>query len=270
MQRRNFLSNTALMAPAIAAAAVSSIANAQTASTKRTFVLVHGAWHGGWCWARVADRLRAVGHTVFAPTLSGLGERSHLISAQINLDTHITDVINVIEWEELTDVILVGHSYAGTIISGVADRIPSRLSKLIYLDSQLLDQGTSLFDTLPKEMVATRLKTIRETGGGVGAASISPAAFGIKDPADLAWVARRLTPHPVGVYSQPFILKNPLGNGVSKALIDCTVDPLPNLNALKARARSEPGWTVRTLATGHDAMVTAPGPLTQLLVELAG
>src|SRR5206468_6812914 len=134
-------------------------------------VLVHGAWHGGWCWVRVADRLRAAGNTVFTPTLTGLGERSHLISALVNLDTHINDVIQLIEYEELNDVVLVGHSYAGTIIAGVADRIAPRLRRLIFLDSQLIDQGKSLFDSLPKEMVETRLKAIRESGGGVGAAS---------------------------------------------------------------------------------------------------
>jgi pimeloyl-ACP methyl ester carboxylesterase len=269
--RRRFLSQAAALGVSAAAtgqvAAQTSVAPA--AAHRRTYVLVHGAWHGGWCWVRVADRLRAAGHTVFTPTLTGLGERSHLISSLVNLDTHINDVIQVVEFEELSDVVLVGHSYAGTIIAGVADRIAPRLKRLVFLDSQFLDSGKSLFDSLPKEMVEQRLKVIRETGGGVGAASISPTAFGVKDPADVAWVTRRLTPQPVGCYSQVFVLKNPMGNGVPKVYIDCTVDPIPNLNPMKARARSESGWTVKTLATGHDAMVTAPGPLTEMLIELA-
>ena len=267
MNRRRFMvrAGVAGAMPAGMSAAIAQSA----AAPKRTYVLVHGAWHGGWCWVRVADRLRAAGHRVFAPTLTGLGERAHLISALVNLDTHIADVINVIEYEELNDVVLVGHSYAGTIIAGVADRIAPRLRRLIFLDSQFLESGKSLFDSLPREMVEHRLKAIRDNGGGVGAASISPTAFGVKDPADVAWVTRRLTPQPVGCYSQIFVLKNPMGNGVAKVYIDCTVDPIANLNPMKAKARSEPGWTVRTLETGHDAMVTAPGPLAEMLIELA-
>jgi pimeloyl-ACP methyl ester carboxylesterase len=265
MERRNFFSG------AIALGALGTVGGAVAQSqTKRSFVLVHGAWHGGWCWVRVADRLRAAGHAVFTPTLTGLGERSHLLSPQVTLDTHITDVVNVIEYEELHQVVLVGHSYAGTIISGVADRIAPRLSRLVYLDSQILEPGNSLFDLLGKETAEKRLKVIKETGGGVGAAALPPALFGVKDPADVAWVLRRMTLQPVGTYSHTFTLKAPIGNGVSKTYIDCTVDPIPNLEPMKKRARTEPGWSVRTLATGHDAMITAPGPLAEMLIDIAG
>ena len=113
-----------------------------------TFVLVHGAWHGSWCWKRVRKALQDQGHQVFTPTLTGIAERSHLLSPTVNLDTHIDDVVNLIRWEELSDVVLCGHSYGGAVISGVADRIPDRIRSLVYLDAFLLEDGESLHDLL--------------------------------------------------------------------------------------------------------------------------
>ncbi|MGQ2997478.1 alpha/beta fold hydrolase [Variovorax sp.] len=268
MKRRHLLSGAA----GIAGAGLASAALAQPARAAQpsTFVLVHGAWHGGWCWSRVAARLRERGHAVFTPTLTGLGERRHLISPQINLDTHVEDVVNLLQFEELERVVLVGHSYAGIVISGVADRVPQRLRQLVYLDALLLEPGKSLFSDFPPAVVEQRLKAIRETGGGVGAAAaLPPAAFGVKDPADAAWVARHLTPQPVGTYLQPLLLKAPLGNGLPKTYIECTGDPIATLEPTKARVRADAGWQLRTLATGHDAMVTAPAALTELLTDLA-
>lgn len=262
-----------LVAGAAAFAAVPGVGTVQAqpqAGRARTFVLVHGAWHGGWCWSRVAQRLRAAGHLVFAPTLTGLGERRHLISPLVNLDTHVADVVNLLEAEELNDVVLVGHSYAGIVISGVADQAAARLRHLVYLDALLLENGRSIFSTFAPAVVEQRMKAIRETGGGVGAvAAFPPSAFGVKDPGDAEWVARRLTPQPVGTYQQPLLLKAPLGNGVAKTYIDCTLDPMANLAAGKAAVRTDAGWKVRTLATGHDAMVTAAGPLSDLLIDIA-
>jgi len=268
MKRRHLLSGAA----GIAGAGLASAALAQPARAAQpsTFVLVHGAWHGGWCWSRVAARLRERGHAVYTPTLTGLGERRHLISPQVNLDTHVEDVVNLLQFEELERVVLVGHSYAGIVISGVADRVPQRLRQLVYLDALLLEPGKSLFSDFPPAVVEQRLKAIRETGGGVGAAAaLPPAAFGVKDPADAAWVARHLTPQPVGTYLQPLLLKAPLGNGLPKTYIECTGDPIATLEPTKARVRADAGWQLRTLATGHDAMVTAPAALTELLTDLA-
>src|SRR5947209_17490274 len=109
-----------------------------------SFVLVHGAWHGSWCWKRVRKALQAAGHEVFTPTLTGLGERSHLLSRDVNLETHIQDVVNLIKWEELTDIVLCGHSYGGCVISGVADRIPARIRALVYVDAFVLENGENL------------------------------------------------------------------------------------------------------------------------------
>src|SRR5262245_14863398 len=116
-----------------------------------TFVLVHGAWHGGWCWQRVSPLLRARGHEVFAPTLTGLGERSHLLTREIGLETHVADVVNAIRWEDLTDVVLCGHSYGGMVISGAADRMADRVRSLVYLDAFVPADGQSIFDFMTAE-----------------------------------------------------------------------------------------------------------------------
>ncbi|MDM0070597.1 alpha/beta fold hydrolase [Variovorax sp. J31P207] len=264
MQRRH------LFAAGIAAASLVQPSRAAGPADKPAFVLVHGAWHGGWCWTRVASQLRAAGHAVYTPTLTGLGERRHLLSPQVNLDTHIDDIVNLLDFEELENVVLVGHSYAGIVISGVADRARARLRQLVFLDALLLEPGKSLFSDFPQAVVDQRLKTIRETGAGVGAApALPPSAFGVQDPTDAAWVKRRMTPQPVGTYLQPLQLKAPLGNSLPKTYIECTADPIATLEPTKARVRADAGWRTRTLATGHDAMVVAPGPLSDLLRELA-
>ena len=163
MKRRDVLKTMAVAG--LAAGAGDSAATAQTAV--QTFVLVHGAWHGGWCWSRVADRLRAAGHRVFTPTQTGLGERKHLLSKDITLDTFTKDIINVIEAEELNNIILVGHSFGGLAISGVADAKPEQIRHLVYLDSLMVEGGKSPFDSLPPDVVAARRKAAEETSGGL-------------------------------------------------------------------------------------------------------
>lgn len=267
MKRRGFVGAAAAAWPGLPLVAA---AQPTGPARKRTFVLVHGAWHGGWCWARVAQRLRAQGHVVYTPTLTGLADRRHLLSPQVNLDTHVQDITLLLEHEELADVVLVGHSYAGIVISGVADRMPGPLRHLVYLDALLLESGRSIFSSFSKDVVAQRLRAIRETGAGVGAvAAFPPSAFGVHDAADAAWVARRLTPQPVGTYLQPLVLESPLGNGIAKTYIDCTREPMANLAAGKTRVRDDRSWTLRSLDAGHDAMVTAPSELAALLAEIA-
>ena len=131
-----------------------------------TYVLVHGAWHGSWCWQRVRKALQQQGHQVFTPTLTGLGERSHLLSQQINLETHIADVVNLIKWEELSDVILCGHSYGGAVISGTADRIANKISALVYLDAFVLDNGQTLNETVPAPMRDAQIEGAKLVGDG--------------------------------------------------------------------------------------------------------
>jgi pimeloyl-ACP methyl ester carboxylesterase len=256
MQRRTLFKATV----AATAAIVSSTAMAKTDIKSRTFVLVHGAWHGGGCWKYVRDALIKRGHRVFTPTLTGQGERLHLSRADLTLDTHITDITRVIETEELSDVVLVGHSYGGIVISGAADRLPQHLKRMIYLDALLPTADKPIFD-IPPPMRAGFAE-------GYRVPSFPPEMFGVpKDHPLYAWVARRLTDMPVGVLDKPLALGG-AWTKVPRHFIECTTNALDGPKAGLARARSE-GWDIHQIATGHDAMVTAPKPLTALLMKLA-
>src|SRR6202051_1599736 len=198
MERRDVLKTMAIAG--LAAGAGGATANAQT--TAQTFALGHGAWNGCCGWSRFADRLLAAGHQVFTPTQTGLGERKHLLSKDITLDTFTKDIVNVIEAEELTNIVLVGHSFGGLAISGVADAMPERIRHLVYLDSLMVEGGKSPFDSLPPDVVAARIKAADETSGGLSLPNPPPSAFGVSDAKDTDWVKRRLTPHPLGTYTR--------------------------------------------------------------------
>jgi pimeloyl-ACP methyl ester carboxylesterase len=242
---------------------------AKAATTAQTFVLVHGAWHGGWCWNRVADRLRSAGHRVFTPTQTGLGERKHLLSKDITLDTFTADIVNVIEAEELSDVILVGHSCGGNAISGTADAIPDKIRHLVYLDSLMVEGGKAPFDNLPPDVVAARRKAAEETSGGLSLPAPPASAFGVSDATDTEWVKRRLTPHPLGTYTSPLKLKGPVGNNLPRTYIACTNPSYAALQASRNWVKAQQGWHWAEIATGHDAMVMAPEELTRMLIEVA-
>jgi len=245
------------------------LAAAQTAEP-RSYVLVHGAWHGGWCWRKVADRLRDQGHRVFTPTFTGLGERHHLINhPDISLDLFIQDVINVIEAEELKDVYLVGHSFAGSIVSGVADRIPGRLKHVVFLDAVILQDGTTFLDTIAPELREGALKRIQEVDGvKILPSPPKAAAFGVSDPEAAAWVERRLTPQPASVYTSPLKLAHPLGNGLPVTYIRCIEPIYHGMDASGAYAKAQASWQYLELETGHDAMVSDPDKLSGILVGL--
>ncbi len=233
------------------------------------FVLVHGAFHGGWCWSRVAGILRADGHTVFTPTQTGLGERHHLLSPSITLDTFVDDICAVLEAEELHDAVLVGHSFGGVSITGVADRMPERVRHLVYLDSRILQAGQTMLDADPERSGAWQ----RIATQGDGASIPPPPAtyFDCPQPEDVAWIGRRLTPHPLGTFISPLNLANPvIGNGRPCTYV-ASVDPIyPWLEPCRVWARAQPGWGWAEIAAGHDAMVSAPAALAALLVRLAG
>jgi pimeloyl-ACP methyl ester carboxylesterase len=229
------------------------------------FVLVHGAWHGAWCWSRVIAPLWAAGHRAFAVTLTGSGERAHLLAPTISLQTHITDVANVIESEELHDAVLVGHSYGGMVITGVADRFADRLKHLVYLDAVVPHPGESWSSGHDAKTRTQRRKAIADTGT---IPAPDPAVFGLSG-ADHAWVARRQTPHPGGVYDEVLTFNAKRLAAVPKTFIDCTTPPLATIAVPRMRARSEPGWRVIEMATGHDAMVSAPCALVDVLMQLA-
>lgn len=230
---------------------------------------MHGAWHGGWCWHRVADPLRAAGHRVFAPTLTGVGERRHLLSAQVDLETHIQDVIGVLEAEELEDVVLVGHSYAGLVISGVAARARARLRQLVYLDALLAEDGQSWADAFPPEVAEARRRGATVTNGVKTIPAPDPEIYGFANPADTEWVRRRLTPHPYAPFEQKSRLGGPLGSGLPRIYVDSTEPAIAALATIKDRYRGKPEWPFVELKTGHDAMLSAPDELVGILRQFA-
>ena len=228
------------------------------------FVLVHGAWHGGWCWRRVARLLRAAGHEVFTPTLTGFGERAHLLSADVGPDTLVQDVVGVLENEELSDVVLVGHSFGALVALAVAEAAADRVRRVVLLDGLVVEAGAPGFDGLPPEAAAAR-KDAAAASGEIAFPPPGGAAFGLSDPEDIAWVDRRLTPHPLRTYAEPFPLHAPLGGGRPVTYIACTDPAYPAIHSAHAIVRRE-GWEFRELATGHDAMVSAPEATAELLL----
>ena len=227
------------------------------------FVLVAGAWHGAWCWQRVLPSLWKAGHRAFAVTLSGVGERAHELRPGITLASHIADVAAVIEAEELRGAVLVGHSYAGMVITGVADRVDAdRLSRLVYLDAVVPEPGECWSSQHNHETQAARRKAIAEHGV---IPPPDPAVFGLTG-ADHAWVQRRMTPHPGGVYDAPLPFDRARVRRWPRSFVDCTSPALATIAVMRQRVRAEPGWQVSEIATGHDVMVSAPQALTAALL----
>jgi pimeloyl-ACP methyl ester carboxylesterase len=234
-----------------------------------TFGLVHGSIHGGWCWKRVAPLLRTAGHDVYTPILTGLGEREHLAHPGIDLDTHIRDLLGVLEFEDLHDVVLVGHSYGTMVITGVADRVPERISHLVYLDGAMACDDQTVLDLFPPEWRVSRRAQVDAEGDGwrlLPPADLS--VWGINQD-DEAWVRAKLTPQPFKTFTQPLRLMNAAGFGGPKTFIACLqAPPAQWRDAMIDRVRAEHDWRYRELTTGHDAMITAPGALTRLLLEI--
>ena len=268
IDRRSLL-QTALASAAAGSVSLAAAEIAAAQSSSKTYVLVHGAWHGGWCWKDVADGLRSMGHRVGTPTQTGVGERKHLLSKDITLDTFTSDVVNHIEAEELNDVILVGHSFGGISITGAADKIPNRIRHLVYLDSVILESGQSVFSVLPPDVVAARRKTVAEQGQGIFIPPPAPTAFGIpENHASADWVRRRLTPHPVGTYESLMRINNPVGNGRPRTYIACTNPLYGPLEGARQWVKKQENWNWQEIATGHDAMVTAPAELARMLATI--
>ncbi len=246
-----------------------------------TYVLVHGGSHGGWCWRDVGTILRNNGHNVFTPTLTGLGERSHLLSPDIDLNTHILDIANVLEWEELDDVILVGHSYSGHVITGVADRVKYRLRHVVYLDAFIPKNGqspvshtlTTLNPHVTPEEVDAEIERRKASANKLGGApTFSKNMFDIpKNKSELYdWVERRITLHPVNSHIHPIRLENDGSEGLPRTYILCTGSPQQTpFKVLAQSIRSTEDWSYRELDTGHDAMVTMPTETATLLLEIA-
>ncbi len=254
------LSRRHLLTGAAAVAAGTLMAPASEAASKRTtFVLVHGAWHGGWSWRRVEDRLTAKHHYVVAPTLSGVGERSHLASDAIDLTTHVNDVVNEIRWKDLEGIVLVGHSYSGCVITGAAEQLKERIAAIVYLDAFMPADGQSLSDLLgpaapqwPEHL----------------APPIPAEVFKVNEK-DRAWVDSKMTPQPVRCFTEKLKVTGAYQSIAKKLYIRATGFPSPTFDAALARCRQDPTWRTVTMNCGHDVMLDLPAELVALLEKLA-
>ena len=219
----------------------------------------------------VAERLRHAGHQVFTPSYTGMGDRSHLLSKDITIDTFIDDLVQVIESEELDQVILVGHSFGGVPITGVADRIPERLAHLVYFDAVVLDNGEHSFSSYPEDEAQARIDSAAKATGGlaVPVPGALPGVWGIqKGTPEHEWVSRRLTPHPLRSYTTPLKLKHTVGNNVPRTYIHCTAPSHSLLDRSREWVQQQSGWNCVEINAPHEAHITHPKLLTDTLLEL--
>jgi pimeloyl-ACP methyl ester carboxylesterase len=228
----------------------------------RTVIFVHGGFHGGWCWRRVAGPLSLLGWQVFTPTLTGLGERAHLATPELGLETHIQDLVNLFECEELTDVLLCGHSNAGVVISAVAERIPGRIDHLMYIDALVPRSGDSVLSVIGDEQGMPELcrQQARDLGDGwlVPASTLEAGYFGVTDPGDVAWVERRLTGQPLKVIEDTVSLGAGFASIRKKTFYRCGQARASSTTRLMRELSQDPDWETAQWDCGHDVMVTAP------------
>src|SRR5713226_3665113 len=255
--RRDVVAGAGVAASVVAgvAALAGTPALAQTGQPK-TFVLVHGAWHGGWCWRRVSDLLERKGHKVFSPTLTGVGERSHLMSKDIILDTHIADIVNVLKWEDLKDICLVAHSYGGWPVSGAIEQTLDRISSVVYLDAFMPEDGQRGFDFASEFSRKALLAAVEK--GEPGRPAPKAEAFHVNEK-DRAWVDSKLTAQPNGVALQPIRFTGAREKVAKKTYIRASKYPQPAFDQALAECKADKSWrTFETTAAGHDVMVDAP------------
>ena len=234
-----------------------------------TYVLVHGGGHGGWCYGRVAPLLRAEGHDVYTPTLTGLGERAHLLDDRVDLHRHVEDVVAVLDFEDLYDVVLVGHSYGGMVITGAADRAARRVGRLVFLDAANPVNGQSLVD-----VSGPIIEAVRPMGRVVDGIELvllpAPDAgllYGVTDPRDLAWMAERLTGHPWKCFEQRLELEHEEALwAIPQYHIVCTSTLATRDRRLMEQARAE--GRLWDIDTGHDLMITEPEKTADALLEV--
>ncbi len=230
-------------------------------------VLVHGAWHGAWCWRRVLPLLWGAGHRVVPVTLSGLGERAHQLSPAITLDTHVQDVVTAVRAEECRDAVLVGHSYGGMVVTGAADRLGGAVGRLVYVDAVVPAESGECWSTRnPPAVQEQRRAAIAEHG----VLPPPPASVYGLTGEDAVWVERRQTPQPPGVYDDPLHFDVGRWTARPRTFVDCPSPALPTIAPSRELVRSQPGWEVVELATGHDPMISTPDELAAVLLAVAG
>lgn len=238
-------------------------------------VFVHGGFHGGWCWQRVAEPLRAAGWRVYTPSLTGLADRAHLLTPTVTLETHVQDILGLIEAEELDDVVLVGHSAAGAVITVVADRIPTRIAGLLYLDASLPADGQSMLDFMGDSQGIPALFRAQAQTQGEGwrvpaGLPFDAAGFGVDDANDAAWVNRRLTAHPLAAFTEPVRLSG-AGEFVKRRVyIRCEGFQIAHGEPLIARLEKNPRWHAERWDCGHSPQVTAPSRVVEAVQKMRG
>jgi pimeloyl-ACP methyl ester carboxylesterase len=233
----------------------------------QTYVLVHGAWHGGWCWIKLTRLLTDAANIVYTPTLTGLGERAHLARPEIDLDTHVQDVVAVLETEELRNVVLVGHSYGGMVISGAAARAEKRVSRLVYLDAFVPDAGQSVFSLLPPERAEAMRKAADAGGDGWRIPALPPERLGVTSQRDTEWLSRHLVPQPLRTFDQLAPAAAPAK--LAKTFVYCSKPAIGAFDRYAELLRDDRKWRFHDVKTGHDAMVTAPGEIAKILMAEA-
>ena len=231
------------------------------------FILVHGAWHGGWVWKEVKESLQKQGYNVTCPTQTGLGEKKHLLSLKITIDTFIDDIVNHILIEDLSNIILVGHSFAGSTISGVADRLKDRINRLIYLDAVILSNGQSPFDIAPDSIVKERIALAQNSENQMSIPPPSPEDFGVFDQRKVITLAKNLTPHPISTFQSKLNITNEIGNGLPLSYIFCTNPIYKSLESSREIVRQKK-WPMFELNASHDAMYTHPKETLNLLMKI--
>jgi pimeloyl-ACP methyl ester carboxylesterase len=262
--RRTAIASAALGVGATALGGTEAMAQA---GGRKVFVLVHGAWHGGWCWRRVADLLEAKGHKVYTPTLTGLADRSHLLSKDVILDTHIADIVNLFKWEDLKDVCLVAHSYGGWPSSGALEQIHDRVSSIVWLDAfkpadgqKGVDYASPFSRKAMEEAVAA---------GTPGRKAPPPTAFGVNEK-DQAWVASKLTDQPNGVATQPIKLTGARDKVAKKTYIRAPKYPQEAFDKALTECKADTTWrTFVNENTGHDVMVDQPEWLADIIFQVS-
>lgn len=254
----------------LATLAATGTRGAMAQSKSRTFVLIHGAWHGGWCWGPVADILRAKGHKVYAPSLTGLADRSHLLSTSITLDTHIADIVNLFQWEDIKDAVLVGHSYGGWPISGAVEKVLPQVSSIVFVDAFVPANGQKVMDLNSEAFRKALQEAIAK--GEAGRPIPKAEAFKVIDPKNIAWVQAKMTKQPTNVSTQPIVLTGARDRVAKKTYIRAAAYPQPNFDKYLAAAKADKSWrTFEFGATeaGHDIMVDAPQRLAEILMDVA-